>query len=128
MTALPVSALPVSLPARPQLRLVGGTDLVRPAAPVRVAPRWLRTALGWGLAAAIAIGAAGGVASALNEPVSASGITVTVATGDTLWSIAAEHTDSAAQTQEYVTALISLNDLDSATLQVGQALQLPELP
>ncbi|SEA45483.1 LysM domain-containing protein [Bowdeniella nasicola] len=88
----------------------------------------LKAALGWTLAAALTIGVAGGIASALNPPVTSSGVTVTVTAGQSLWSIAAAHTENAAATRDYVAAIIALNGLDSATIEAGQALTLPKLP
>ena len=47
--------------------------------------------------------------------------TYTVKDGDTLWGIAKEQLHSAAR----YTEIVHLNGLKTATLQIGQALQLP---
>lgn len=149
MTALPLAALDELRDTR-VLRIVGGTDVegVRPArrtpvvsAPATVIPlpvaapaaassvttKAVRAVVGWAFAAALVIGGAAGVASALNPAPAASDAVVTVAAGDSLWSIAETH-GAGTNTRDYVAALISVNGLSSATIHEGQALTLPKLP
>jgi len=51
--------------------------------------------------------------------------TVVVGHGDTLWSIAAAHTNDS-DVQETIDRISEVNHLDGATLQPGQHLQIPE--
>lgn len=51
--------------------------------------------------------------------------TVTVHTGDTLWSIAAAHTGSA-NVQDTIDRISEANHLSTASLQPGQRLRIPE--
>lgn len=149
---LPFRPLPAAAPARPlPLTVPQAAPAAAPTAPAAapasaaaatsaaaraatsarttgLSAKLLKAALGWTLAAALTIGVAGGIASALNPPVTSSGVTVTVTAGQSLWSIAAAHTENAAATRDYVAAIIALNGLDSATIEAGQALTLPKLP
>lgn len=149
---LPFRPLPAAAPARPlPLTMPQAAPAAAPTAPAAapasagaatsaaaraatsarttgLSAKLLKAALGWTLAAALTIGVAGGIASALNPPVTSSGVTVTVTAGQSLWSIAAAHTENAAATRDYVAAIIALNGLDSATIEAGQALTLPKLP
>jgi LysM repeat protein len=52
--------------------------------------------------------------------------TVTVAPGDTLWSIAAAHGRANADIQETIDQITEANHLAIATLQPGQHLRIPE--
>lgn len=149
---LPFRPLPAAAPARPlPLTVPQAAPAAAPTAPAAapasaaaatsaaaraatsarttgLSAKLLKAALGWTLAAALTIGIAGGIASALNPPVTSSGVTVTVTAGQSLWSIAAARTENAAATRDYVAAIIALNGLDSATIEAGQALTLPKLP
>lgn len=149
---LPFRPLPAAAPARPlPLTVPQAAPAAAPTAPAAapasaaaatsaaaraatsarttgLSAKLLKAALGWTLAAALTIGVAGGIASALNPPVTSSGVTVTVTAGQSLWSIAAARTENAAATRDYVAAIIALNGLDSATIEAGQALTLPKLP
>lgn len=125
------AAAPAAAPAAPALAAAATSAAARAATSARTAglsAKLVKAALGWTLAAALTIGVAGGIASALNPPVTSSGVTVTVTAGQSLWSIAAAHTENAAATRDYVAAIIALNGLDSATIEAGQALTLPKLP
>ncbi|WP_150463059.1 LysM peptidoglycan-binding domain-containing protein [Nesterenkonia ebinurensis] len=51
-------------------------------------------------------------------------VEVTVAEGDTLWSIASE-AESGTNVQQLITQIAELNGLDSAQLQPGQVLYVP---
>lgn len=51
-------------------------------------------------------------------------VTVTVSSGDSLWSIA-EEIAPAADPRDVVDAIVRLNALDGATLQAGQSLAIP---
>ena len=52
--------------------------------------------------------------------------TVTVRGGDTLWKIAATHTQSGGDVQETIERIAQANHLTSATLQIGQTLRIPQ--
>ena len=56
--------------------------------------------------------------------VPATGSTITVDAGDTLWSLA-ERVDPDADPREIIAAIMTLNGMDSPTLQPGQVLRLP---
>ncbi len=53
-------------------------------------------------------------------------VNVTVRPGDTLWSIAAEHSKASADMQEVVDRISAANHLQSGTLQPGEHLRIPE--
>ncbi|WP_169581412.1 MULTISPECIES: LysM peptidoglycan-binding domain-containing protein [Microbacterium] len=77
--------------------------------------------------AAIAIAmVSGGSALASRDAGAAAGsfVTVTVSSGDSLWSIA-EEVAPAADPRDVVDAIVRLNALDGATLQAGQSLAIP---
>ena len=77
--------------------------------------------------AAIAIAmVSGGSALASRDAGAAAGsfVTVTVSSGDSLWSIA-EEIAPAADPRDVVDAIVRLNALDGATLQAGQSLAIP---
>ncbi|MDO5701215.1 MAG: LysM peptidoglycan-binding domain-containing protein [Bowdeniella nasicola] len=142
MTAQPIADL---MPARPPLRLVGGTALEAAASPTgpvgpprlgalgtvansraaeqrvrRLLTRWMACAIG----VALAVGAAAGFAES-SRPVTQPGGRVTVTTGDTLWSIARAHAGDGSTTGEVVTQIIELNELAGSDLEPGQELVLP---
>ena len=52
--------------------------------------------------------------------------TVTVHQGDTLWQIAAAHTDNAGDVQETIDRISEVNHLQSVALQPGQHLRIPQ--
>jgi hypothetical protein len=52
-------------------------------------------------------------------------ITKTVASGDTLWSIASQYNDSDEDIREVVYRIRKENNLDNATIYVGQELLIP---
>jgi Tfp pilus assembly protein FimV len=52
--------------------------------------------------------------------------TVTVRAGDTLWSIAAAHTNSDGDVQETIDRITDASHLHSVTLQAGQQLRVPD--
>src|SRR5580692_6725024 len=52
--------------------------------------------------------------------------TVTVAPGDTLWSIAAAHGRANADIQETIDQITEANHLEIATIQPGEHLRIPE--
>ena len=52
--------------------------------------------------------------------------TVTVRAGDTLWSIASAHTTNDGDVQETIDRITEASHLQSATLQAGQQLRVPE--
>jgi len=47
--------------------------------------------------------------------------------GDTLWSIAAENTESGEDLRATIAAIESMNGLDGAVLQIGQTLRIPAM-
>ena len=51
---------------------------------------------------------------------------VTVQSGQTLWSIAAAHTDASADVQETIDRITEANKLSVATIQPGQHLRIPQ--
>lgn len=66
----------------------------------------------------------GPVSADAPELVPASGATVTVRSGDTLWALA-QRFDPAADPREFIAAIMSVNGLTSPTLLPGQVLRLP---
>ena len=52
-------------------------------------------------------------------------VNVTVAPGDTLWSIAAAQSGDTADVQDTIDRITAVNHLHSATLQPGQRLRIP---
>jgi len=56
--------------------------------------------------------------------VPSSGSTITVGAGDTLWSLA-EQVDPDSDPRDLIAAIMTLNDLDSPTIEPGQVLHLP---
>lgn len=53
-------------------------------------------------------------------------ITITVHSGDTLWSIAQEYGDSYRDVREVIDEIKSANQLNTASIQTGQTLQIPQ--
>lgn len=53
-------------------------------------------------------------------------VTVTVAPGDTLWSIAAAHSAQNSDLQEVVDRISDANHLHSGTIQPGERLRIPD--
>jgi Tfp pilus assembly protein FimV len=53
-------------------------------------------------------------------------VTVTVAPGDTIWSIAAHHTGDNGDVQETIDRIDAANHVDAGSLQAGQRLRIPE--
>lgn len=51
---------------------------------------------------------------------------VTVRPGDSLWSIASAHTSSSGDVQETIDRISAANHLQSATLQPGERLRVPD--
>jgi len=56
--------------------------------------------------------------------VASSGSTITVDAGDTLWGLA-EQVDPDADPRDVIAAIMTLNDLESPTIEAGQVLRLP---
>jgi LysM repeat protein len=52
--------------------------------------------------------------------------TITVHSGDSLWSLASEHTGAGGNVQETVDKIASVNHLQGAVIIPGQRLQIPE--
>jgi len=52
--------------------------------------------------------------------------TVTVRTGDTLWTLAARHTHSGEDVQETIDRIAAQNHLKGATIVPGQRLRIPQ--
>lgn len=52
--------------------------------------------------------------------------TVTVRSGDSLWSLAAAHTSQGANVQETLDRIAGVNHLEGATIVPGQRLDIPE--
>ncbi len=53
--------------------------------------------------------------------------TVTVASGDTLWSIAERYVDDKTDLREFVYEIAELNDIHNGVICAGQSLSIPEL-
>ena len=53
-------------------------------------------------------------------------VTVTVQPGDTLWSIASAHTDSASSVQDTIDRITETNHLHAVSLAPGQHLRIPQ--
>ena len=51
--------------------------------------------------------------------------TVTVHTGDTLWSIASKHTASSGDVQDTIDRITEVNHLSGASIEPGQHLRIP---
>jgi LysM repeat protein len=51
---------------------------------------------------------------------------VAVSQGETLWSISLEHKPTAMDTRIYIEAIKKVNQLETATIQTGQVLILPQ--
>ena len=145
--ALP-ALTPVALPAveqdRPEISLAPAASI----RPLRLTIRARRLLVGLGLLCCAAIGVAaldvlaallpssatsyaaqeapyvGSGTSDSGGLVPSAGSTVTVAAGDTLWSLA-ESVDPDADPRDVIAAIMTLNDLDSSALQAGQVLRLP---
>lgn len=110
-TANTATASTLSLTRRGRLLLLG--------MPVLVAAALL-------LAAAVFAGAAlfNQAQASTGEVAGVEAVEVTVAPGDTLWSIASA-TESGTDIQQLITQIGELNDLDSAQLTPGQVLFVP---
>ncbi|MCM3133076.1 LysM peptidoglycan-binding domain-containing protein [Paenibacillus polysaccharolyticus] len=51
---------------------------------------------------------------------------IVISQGETLWSISLEHKPTAMDTRVYIEAIKKVNQLESATIQTGQVLILPQ--
>ncbi|WP_342551468.1 LysM peptidoglycan-binding domain-containing protein [Paenibacillus sp. FSL R7-0652] len=51
---------------------------------------------------------------------------IAVSQGETLWSISVEHKPTTMDTRVYIEAIKKVNQLESATIQTGQVLVLPQ--
>ncbi len=107
-----ISITPVALPARRPLRLTRRGRAV--FATLAAAP----------LVAVLVLASVNAPASAGNEPGSASFDGVTVAPGESLWSIA-ERIAPEADPREVVGELKSLNGLEDSAVLAGQTLAIP---
>lgn len=92
------------------------------SAPTRVVVLLAAIAVVLVLLAATALGSTGGDATAAGE---VAFTTHRVASGDTLWDIAADHTDPGDDVRRTVHEIRSLNDLDGSIIQPGQVLRIP---
>ena len=64
------------------------------------------------------------------SPVSTDGLAttrITVAPGDTIWSIASEHRAPGLTTSETVSLILELNELTSPTIHVGHGVRVPAM-
>ena len=61
-------------------------------------------------------------ATAANEKVN---ISVTVETGDSLWSIATDHIEKGKNIRSYVYEIADLNDIEDNTIYAGQTILVP---
>jgi Tfp pilus assembly protein FimV len=120
-----MTAIGISTPVIPAVR-AGGSRATR----LRLTARGRRVLAAMAaLPAAIALSAAiigGGAALATRDAGAAPGsfTTVTVDSGDTLWSIAQE-VAPASDPRDVVDAIVRLNALDGVTLLAGQSLAIP---
>ena len=53
-------------------------------------------------------------------------ITVTVHSGDTLWTLAQEYGDPSKDVREVIDEIKDFNQLNSAEIRIGQSLQIPQ--
>lgn len=51
--------------------------------------------------------------------------TVTISEGETLWAVASQYAPAGTDVRDFVLMLQDINDLDSATVQPGQQLDIP---
>ena len=51
--------------------------------------------------------------------------TITVESGDTLWSIAEKHAEQGTDIRKFIYEIVNINDLDTVILSIGQELTIP---
>ena len=117
-TAAPVSTTPHAAPAtRPRIADAG--------APLRLTARGraVLVALAFALAAAVGVGA--GLAFPAEEPMPEQVQSVTVAPGESLWTIAAEVAGDGQDVRVVIDQIMALNNLSAATVHAGAELTVP---
>lgn len=114
----PITARPIvarRAPARPAARPVGRGD-------VRLTARGRAVVLLVGLVLVLAAAVFLGASSVATDAPEQTRV-VTVGSGDTLWGLAADLTEG--DVRDMVAHIQELNDLDGATLELGQQLRVP---
>lgn len=123
---VPVPARVTTAPARPAVR----AGMPRAAAgqpPLRLTLLGRRVVAGAALlaATAVSVGLGTWAGTVVRESAVAQTAAVTVAAGDTLWSVASAATPPSEDVREVVTRIAELNALSSQDLTVGQQLVVP---
>lgn len=116
---LPV-VLPLPLPVRRS-----APAAVAPHAPLRLTVRGKRVLAALLIVGAAALGSVGGAVLGSAEQLPAAVTTVTVSSGDTLWSIAADAASPGADVRDVVAQIADLNGLQGSQLAAGQQLEVP---
>ncbi len=62
----------------------------------------------------------------LTEASGSDAITVTVSSGDTLWSLAEKYKPEDKDTREFVRKIASFNEMDGLMIYVGQTVKIPQ--
>lgn len=63
----------------------------------------------------------------MHKSVAQDGISVTVVSGDTLWSIAAENKPYGKDLREFIYEISKINSIDDGMLTVGQTITVPKI-
>lgn len=116
----PREAAAVVPPAAPASRAAAPTD-----APMRLTVRGRRVLAALVILAAAALGSVGGAMLGSTDQASGAATTVTVSSGDTLWSIAAGVTAPGDDVRDVMVQIAEMNDLQGGVLLAGQQLEIP---
>ncbi|PFG19369.1 LysM peptidoglycan-binding domain-containing protein [Serinibacter salmoneus] len=129
MTMATVTAVPPAPARGAGASIRHGARASRPGASAPAAMRLTRRGravfASLGVALALAVGAVAGVAVAATDGDAMVTQVHTVSAGESLWSIAAGHTQPGQDVRETISMLTELNDLASVDLMAGQQLQVP---
>lgn len=129
----PVVPNPVA-PEEERVSKAAGADLstlaptrpvVAQAEPLRLSVRGKRVLVALAFAVAATVGAVAGTAASASGSSAPQTEVVTVAQGDSLWSIAVAVTGPGEDVRDVVSQIAALNDLEGTTLVAGQSLRVP---
>ncbi|MGC5626820.1 LysM peptidoglycan-binding domain-containing protein [Georgenia sp. Z1344] len=127
-------AAPVAAPSRPSARPSVAAPAVRgdslratAAAPLRLTARGVLAlrALVLGIALLVVVGLGAGIGAIAAPSVEASGATVVVAPGESLWAVASAAAAPGEDVRDVVAQIAELNGLRGESVAAGQTLQLP---
>jgi hypothetical protein len=125
VVALPFPAAPQRTRPAARRAAASGARAAIGDAPLRLTLRGRCVLAALAFVVAAVVGAVAGVAASTAEGLPADVESVTVGSGETLWSIAAELTAPGSDVRDVISQIVALNGLESEALVAGQQLTVP---